>query len=208
MIVKYRRKTLAFLLLLVTSVSHATIIELGDLNIINDIGNSSNGLRYLDMTFSDGLTEAAALTNAQATYANARLATVSEFDDIFAAAGISLLGVTAADAYATGGPLIASSGSDYDGGVLRNILGATQGTDLNIWTAPDNSGSSAGTRDFITLINTFMRFSQFSAGPLGNYSDAGGFLLVSESAAVPEPSTLAIFGLSLAGIGFARRKKA
>ena len=43
-------------------------------DIIDDAGNASNGLRYLDMSFSDGLTEADALANAQATYSNARLA--------------------------------------------------------------------------------------------------------------------------------------
>jgi hypothetical protein len=63
--------------------AHAALVEVGDLNIINDAGNPSDGLRYLDMTYSDGLTQAAALTNAQATYANARLATASEFDDLF-----------------------------------------------------------------------------------------------------------------------------
>jgi hypothetical protein len=57
-------------------------------NIIDDVGNPSDGLRFLDMTYSDGLSLAAAIANAQATYANARLATASEFDDLFSAAGI------------------------------------------------------------------------------------------------------------------------
>ena len=58
--------------------------EVGDLNIIDDDGNPSNGLRYLDLTYSKGRTLASALANAQATYSNAREATPSEWDDLFA----------------------------------------------------------------------------------------------------------------------------
>ena len=65
------------------------VTEVGDLNIIDDDGNPSNGLRYLDLTFSLNRTLASALANAQATYSNARLATASEWDDLFAAAGIT-----------------------------------------------------------------------------------------------------------------------
>ena len=70
------------------TLSHANVMELGDLNIIDDAGNPSDGLRFLDMTFSNGLTLADALTNAQMTYMNARQATPSEFDDLFAAANV------------------------------------------------------------------------------------------------------------------------
>ena len=59
--------------------SSAALVEVGDLNIIDDPGNPSDGLRYLDMTYSDGLTLADALANAQATYPNARAATPAAF---------------------------------------------------------------------------------------------------------------------------------
>ncbi len=83
-----------------TGLAPAAINEVGDLNIIDDPGNPSDGLRYLDMSFSAGLTLSAALTNTQATYPNARVATPSEFNDLFASSGIMFNGaLTAADAF-------------------------------------------------------------------------------------------------------------
>ena len=85
------------IVLAVPSVTFGAIIDNGDLTIIDDAGNASDGLRFLDMSYSDnvpggdysgGMTAAEALANAQATYANARLATPEEFDDLFAAAGL------------------------------------------------------------------------------------------------------------------------
>ena len=93
------------------------VTEVGDLNIIDDDGNPSNGLRYLDLTFSKGRTLASALANAQATYSNARLATPDEWDDLFDAAGITYDGLlTASDAFETGTSEDISSNVAYDGG--------------------------------------------------------------------------------------------
>ena len=93
------------------------ITQVGTLNIIVDAGNPSNGLRYLDLDFSTGLTLAGALANAQATYSNARLATPDEWDDLFAAAGITYAAsLTASDAFETGPTAVISSGVAYDGG--------------------------------------------------------------------------------------------
>ena len=78
------------------AVANAGIIESGDLNIIDDAGNASVGLRYLDMTYIDGKTEAAALAAAQLVYPNVHLATPSEFDDLFSAAGIAYDGALTA----------------------------------------------------------------------------------------------------------------
>ena len=41
-----------------------------------------------------------------------------------------------------------------------------------------------------------------------NFSAPGGFIIYLTTTHVPEPGTLAVFGLGLAGLGFARRKKA
>ncbi|MEQ9406889.1 MAG: hypothetical protein RIK87_04150 [Fuerstiella sp.] len=141
----------------------AGIIQVGDLNIIDDPGNPSNGLRYLDMSFSDGLTLADALANAQATYPNARLATPSEADDLFNASGLSLDNtdgfLNLSGGWETGPNLIISSGSNYDTS-LRDILGHTGGSTFNpvtaFWTDPDGESDWDTTGDAISFNNHFV----------------------------------------------------
>lgn len=119
------------------------LVESGDLNIIDDPGNPSDGLRFLDMTFSDELSLADALTNAQATYLNARLAVASEFDDLFAAVPIVYDGAeTASSSFAAGANFDISSGSNYDVS-LRDKLGLTNSTHAIIWTAPDGNSAAS-----------------------------------------------------------------
>ena len=184
--------TLALMLCSV-SVVHASIIELGDLNIIDDAGNASNGLRYLDMTYSDGLSLVDALTNAQATYANARLATASEVDDLFAASVITFVpGFSPSDAFSIGSSAIISL--LYDGGSLRNQLGLTSGGGLtSIWTDPDGSGAPTTTRDVIGLSGSEVAMSNILLLPP---NDSAGWLIVSETS-VPEPTTLVLLGRGL-----------
>ena len=194
------------------------IIESGDLNIINDPGNPSNGLRFLDMTYSDDLTLSAALSNAQASYSNARLATPSEWDDLFAAAGISLLGSwSASDAFDLGNDVIVTGTGDI--AALIAALGPTW-IDLNgngqiyAWSDPDGSNweSGQGTRDFIELTPTQVSLQNDWATP-GNSGGRGGWFLVSEAPAVnpvPEPSSLIVWcvlAVGLFGYGSRRNRK-
>ncbi len=67
---------------------HAEINEEGDLNIISQAGNPSDGLGYLDLTYSFGRTQSEALAAARANYPSARMAKPSEFKDLFNASGL------------------------------------------------------------------------------------------------------------------------
>ena len=148
----------------VFNAASADIIEIGDLNIIDDPGNPSDGLRYLDMTFSNGLSLADALTNAQMTYSNARVATASEFDDLFAASSLVLDGaITPSDGFSTGLTATVSSGANYNA-ELRNVLGTTI-VGANIWTLPDGSVDPGTTRDVFAIGTVAAAVRQSSGTP-------------------------------------------
>jgi hypothetical protein len=191
------KQTLALVGLTLSLSANAAVVEVGDLNIINDAGNASDGLRYLDMTYSDGLTQAAALTNAQVSYANARLATASEWDDLFAAAGIAYSGAfTASDAFTSGNSALLAKASSQ-GVWLAGALGLTSGSDLFVWSDPDNQSSSASTRDFLFInYDGSATIEQISAMPA---LPEVGFLLVSE-APVPVPAAGWLFMSALIGL--------
>jgi hypothetical protein len=203
--------TLVGIVLLVNSTRvDGGIIEVGDLNIINDAGNPSNGLAFLDLSFSDGRTLADALANAQLTYADARKATPSEWNDLFAAAGIGYDSISyhASDGFATGVNLTLSSGANYDGGALSGQLGVTDGgTGSYIWTDPDGSTNTSTTRDFIALRSgTNLAYAnQIGQAPPHN---SFAWLLVSNSAAaVPEPSSLTMASVITVGALYLRRRR-
>jgi len=208
-------RTLIIVAMIAAAPAFASIDEVGDLNIINDMTNPSDGLRYLDMTFSDGLTLADALANAQATYADARLATPSEWDDLFMAAGITYSGAeTASDAFLNGATLTITPDPCALCASLRDKLGATNGLSGDttwLWSDPDGSGSAAGTRDALRLFDNGM--SSLSAvvqidttvtPSLMPGSSAFGYLLVSE-AVVPLPPAIIFLGSGIAALILRRR---
>ena len=180
------------------------------LNCIRDATNPSDGVCFLDMSYSVGLDLPAALTAAQADYPTARLATPTEWDHMLLAAGISYDGTTlASDAFVRGFTETISSGGNYDGGVLATALGATSTgqsilDDVFIWSDPDGDLASFTTRDTL-----------FLGGPVGTVSaqvqqlnsqapqPTIGYLLVRPTA-VPEPSSCCLLGLI--GIGLGLRK--
>ncbi|MFT6437923.1 MAG: hypothetical protein ACJAVI_006005, partial [Candidatus Azotimanducaceae bacterium] len=188
------------LLLGLTHNANATVMEMDDLNIISQFGNASDGLRYLDMSYSDGLTKTAALANAQGTYANARLAIATEFDDLFAAAGIGYdqSGETASDSFLPGFGHFLSSGSNYDGGLLSLALGHTSPGQTYIWTVPDGNNSSTTSFDYIHFTSSYVSMDQSSATPANSVL---GWLIVSEAPVptVPAPPALILFAFGLAG---------
>ena len=62
--------TCVALLVVLPGASSGGLITSGDLNIIDDVGNPSNGLRYLDTISSVGLNLAQALAMARANYSD------------------------------------------------------------------------------------------------------------------------------------------
>jgi len=187
-----------------SSATHATIIESGDLNFISDVGNPSDGLAFLDMTFSTGMTSAAALANAQLTYADARLATPDEFDDLFLAAGVAYTGTsTASDAFAAGN-FLGLTAPDAAGTALKAALGTTSGLITLIWTDPDGSSVSTTTRDYLELGITGGAVAHQISGVIPPHGQFG-WLLVSDAAVVPEPSTGILVALGVLGLGIRRR---
>lgn len=195
----------ALLALAVTStgVASATIIQSGNLNIISDAGNPSNGLRFLDMTFSTGRTEAGALANAQATYADARLATPAEFNDLFVAAGVAYSSsYTAAEGFTTGPSIGLTTSGDAGVTSLLTTLGLTFPNGTIIWTDPDDSNDETTTRDIIYLKHPSAEAVTWQTGITPSWQSAG-WLLVSE---VPEPSTFSMVALGALALGFRRRR--
>lgn len=93
-----------------------------------------------------------------------------------------------------------------DGTNWHTILNATQ-TDFGVWTPAmfDLAAEAAGSG--MTLGSNFqIKFQQFDNFPRN--SDGRGYDEIVIESHVPEPATLTLFVLGLAGLGFARRKKA
>lgn len=177
-------------------------MEVGDLNVIDQVGNASNGLRYLDSSFSAGMSQAAALANAQATYSNARLATQSEWDDLFQASSLVYDGsLTLGDVFEVGGSEVISSGANYNNELVTK-LGATGLGSLALWSDPDSDSLLTSTRD-VAVFQSSVQIVQSSApAPLNGRA----WLIVSEAAAIPEPSSLTLLCL-LACSPFVRRSR-
>lgn len=176
----------------------AVIVEDGDLNIINDPTNPSNGLRYVDSSLSVGFFNVNdALANVRLTYPNARFATPSEFDDLFLAAGIS---GSPSISFDTGGTVAIASGTnyDYDPNGLLGILGQTATSGglpiLRLWTSPDGSSDSSTTRDLIQFQDSAVLAANATQTPLSSGSTAASLIVT----AVPETSSflcVAVAGL-------------
>ena len=186
--------------------SSASVIDAGDLTIIDQAGNASDGLRYLDLSYGRGLSLTDALTAAQAVYANARIATAAEWDDLFEAAGIiyNSNGLTASSAFDSGASSTITSSSSSEVGALRLLLGNTLGNDANIWSTPDGDTDISSTRDLLRLTGSNLALVVHTTAPLPSLPYS--WLIVSEASSVPEPTTWALLGLGLLGFGFKRRR--
>ncbi len=140
----------------------------------------------------------------QSFYADARLATASEWDDLFEAGDMqydfnSLFNreFRPSEAFETGPQVTLSSGSNYDPRVAQ-VLGANE-----IWSDPDGNTSSTSTRDFLEFGSGFALMSHTSVNP--PFSSAS-WLIVSETAAVPEPTCTGLAFIAMLFGSFRRRR--
>lgn len=177
--------------------SQAAIIEDGVLNIIDQVGNPFNGLRFFDMSVSVGDDLATGLADAQALFPNARLATPAEADALFTASSLTYdTSLVFSDGWTVGLSEDVSSGTNYNTS-LRDFLGITYGTVTNIWTDPDGSTLDTTTRDIIQLAAGNAHLFNTSFEPI---NPNVGWLLVSEAptSGVPEPSSAILLGFAAA----------
>ena len=182
---------------------HGMIIEAGVLNEIDDLANPSHGLRFFDLSVSVGDDSATALADATALFADARFATSSEWDDLFAASTLTLDsgGLSASDGFTTGASGFVSSGANYNTS-LRDILGVTDSADTAfIWTVPDGNTAAGSSRDLAQLDGSaFLLFQRSELPPITE----AGWLLVRPAdppvVAIPEPGTTTLMGLGALGL--------
>lgn len=193
-----------------SGVARAAIIENGDLNFISGTGTASDGLGFLDMSFSVGLSQADALANARMTYVDARLATSSEFDDLYLAAGVVYIGqLTASDGFGAGASSFLALNDD--GVTLLNAALGSTSSELSatlVWTDPDGTNTNSSTRDYLSMDLGGASLVQNTLASVPN--STLGWLLVVESQImpVPEPSTGLLLSLGILGLGISRRRVA
>ncbi|MGK0190374.1 MAG: hypothetical protein ACI9R3_006200 [Verrucomicrobiales bacterium] len=157
----------------------ATLLDFGNYSTIDD----PNGLRYLDMSFSNGLTSDAAVENARLAFPNARLATPSETDALFAGAGITLYepieSTVTPGTYSTGATVRTPVPDHSTLTALSSYLGTTVTNAIFSWTNPDGTGSS---RDYIKIDVNIFRVDHVAYGFGGSPPRAGvGWLIVSDT---------------------------
>ena len=218
-----RKLAVVILALGSVSVAQADLISVDDEVFGSDsiTFDDDTGLEWLDMSFSDGLSYNQTLLEIAAggSLEGWRFATDSEFEGLI----LNTVGFT---------PVDYGSFTQYDQMVnLVNLLGSTYTNENPFYTITNPYAYTVGFVDSTGLGYADARmfgWNDYSGGYYRPAADAawdrsydfthpdylglpinqqGSFLVHSSTVPLPEPGTLALFVIGLAGMGFARRRK-
>jgi len=196
--------------------AQATIIDNvgpnNQLNKIEQAGNPSNGLHYLDSSVSSGMTLSEALAVTMDGY-DIRLATQQEWDDL-ATAGDLILNDDNTGAHTNGDGLgevafgikfwtqTISSLPNYDV-ALFDAIGNNHGSSLRLWTDAANVNTYDMARFFPDelIVNTNNAFRNN-----GSKDEVSWLLVAVDVVGVPEPHTLLLASLASLGLTLRRRR--